>query len=116
MCIRDSAYVEKGVEFELLDAKLKTFDLEKLGRAIDHERDQQFTYLGLQTLYDRYFIHKDGIRFELPQVFFMRVAMGLAIEEPKNREDRAIEFYNLLSSFDYMASTPTCLLYTSRCV
>ena len=101
------AYVEKGVEFELLDAKLKTFDLEKLGRAIDHERDQQFTYLGLQTLYDRYFIHKDGIRFELPQVFFMRVAMGLAIEEPKNREDRAIEFYNLLSSFDYMASTPT---------
>ena len=101
------AYVEKGVEFELLDAKLKTFDLEKLGAAINHERDQQFTYLGLQTLYDRYFIHKDGIRFELPQVFFMRVAMGLAIEEPKNREDRAIEFYNLLSSFDYMASTPT---------
>ncbi|CAD5108604.1 ribonucleoside-diphosphate reductase subunit alpha [Zestomonas carbonaria] len=99
-------YVEKGVEFELVDAKLKTFDLEKLGKAIDHERDQQFTYLGLQTLYDRYFIHKDGIRFELPQVFFMRVAMGLAIEEPQ-KEERAIEFYNLLSSFDYMASTPT---------
>ncbi|MBD9416377.1 ribonucleoside-diphosphate reductase subunit alpha [Pseudomonas sp. PDM16] len=101
------AYVEKGSEFELIDAKLKEYDLEKLGRAINHERDQQFTYLGLQTLYDRYFIHKDGIRFELPQVFFMRVAMGLAIEEPKNREERAIEFYNLLSSFDYMASTPT---------
>ncbi|SDI98004.1 ribonucleoside-diphosphate reductase alpha chain [Pseudomonas flavescens] len=101
------AYVEAGVEFELLDPKLKTYDLEKLGKAINHERDQQFTYLGLQTLYDRYFIHKDGIRFELPQVFFMRVAMGLAIEEPNNREDRAIEFYNLLSSFDYMASTPT---------
>ena len=101
------AYVEAGVEFELLDPKLKTYDLEKLGKAINHERDQQFTYLGLQTLYDRYFIHKDGIRFELPQVFFMRVAMGLAIEEPKNREDRAIEFYNLLSSFDYMSSTPT---------
>jgi ribonucleoside-diphosphate reductase alpha chain len=101
------AYVEKGSEFELIDAKLKEYDLEKLGRAINHERDQQFTYLGLQTLYDRYFIHKDGIRFELPQVFFMRVAMGLAIEEPNNREDRAIEFYNLLSSFDYMASTPT---------
>src|SRR5690606_32547012 len=100
------AYVEKGVEFELLDAKLKEFDLEKLGRAINHDRDQQFTYLGLQTLYDRYFIHKDGIRFELPQVFFMRVAMGMAIEEPQ-KEDRAIEFYNLLSSFDYMASTPT---------
>lgn len=101
------AYVEKGAEFELLDPKLKEYDLEKLGKALNHERDQQFTYLGLQTLYDRYFIHKDGIRFELPQVFFMRVAMGLAIEEPKNREDRAIEFYNLLSSFDYMASTPT---------
>ncbi|WP_068829862.1 ribonucleoside-diphosphate reductase subunit alpha [Pseudomonas sp. BMS12] len=101
------AYVEKGAEYELLDAKLKEYDLEKLGRAINHERDQQFTYLGLQTLFDRYFIHKDGIRFELPQVFFMRVAMGLAIEEPKNREERAIEFYNLLSSFDYMASTPT---------
>ncbi|MDH4874489.1 ribonucleoside-diphosphate reductase subunit alpha [Pseudomonas sp. BN515] len=100
------AYVEKGVEFELLDPQLKTFDLEKLGKAINHERDQQFTYLGLQTLYDRYFIHKDGIRFELPQVFFMRVAMGLAIEE-KQKEERAIEFYNLLSSFDYMSSTPT---------
>ncbi|AZC25066.1 MULTISPECIES: ribonucleoside-diphosphate reductase subunit alpha [Pseudomonas] len=100
------AYVAKGVEFELLNPVLAEFDLEKLGKAINHERDQQFTYLGLQTLYDRYFIHKDGVRFELPQIFFMRVAMGLAIEE-KQREDRAIEFYNLLSSFDYMASTPT---------
>ncbi len=100
------AYVAKGVEFELLNPALADFDLEKLGKAINHERDQQFTYLGLQTLYDRYFIHKDGVRFELPQVFFMRVAMGLALEE-KNKEDRAIEFYNLLSSFDYMASTPT---------
>ncbi|AMO77601.1 MULTISPECIES: ribonucleoside-diphosphate reductase subunit alpha [Pseudomonas] len=100
------AYIEKGVEFELVDPKLKTFDLAKLGAALNHERDQQFTYLGLQTLYDRYFIHKDGIRFELPQVFFMRVAMGLAIEEPQ-KEERAIEFYNLLSSFDYMSSTPT---------
>lgn len=102
-----TAYVEKGVEFELLDPQLKTFDLAKLGAALDHERDQQFAYLGLQTLYDRYFIHKGGVRFELPQVFFMRVAMGLAVEEPKKNE-RAIEFYNLLSSFDYMASTPTC--------
>lgn len=100
------AYIEKGVEFELLDSKLKGYDLAKLGAALNHERDQQFTYLGLQTLYDRYFIHKDGIRFELPQVFFMRVAMGLAIEEPQ-KEERAIEFYNLLSSFDYMSSTPT---------
>ncbi len=100
------AYVAKGVEFELLDPALKGYDLERLGKAINHERDQQFTYLGLQTLYDRYFIHKDGVRFELPQVFFMRVAMGLALQE-KDREARAIEFYNLLSSFDYMASTPT---------
>ncbi|MFZ3154232.1 ribonucleoside-diphosphate reductase subunit alpha [Pseudomonas sp.] len=100
------AYIAKGIEFELLNPVLASFDLEKLGKAINHERDQQFTYLGLQTLYDRYFIHKDGVRFELPQVFFMRVAMGLAIEE-QQKEDRAIEFYNLLSSFDYMASTPT---------
>ncbi|WP_095155373.1 ribonucleoside-diphosphate reductase subunit alpha [Pseudomonas sp. Irchel 3E13] len=100
------AYIAKGVEFELLDPALATFDLDRMGQAINHERDQQFTYLGLQTLYDRYFIHKDGVRFELPQVFFMRVAMGLALGE-KDREARAIEFYNLLSSFDYMASTPT---------
>ncbi|WP_349572428.1 ribonucleoside-diphosphate reductase subunit alpha [Azotobacter salinestris] len=99
-------YVEKGIEFELLDPKLQGYDLARLGAALDHERDQQFTYLGLQTLYDRYFLHKGGVRFELPQVFFMRVAMGLAIEEPQ-KEERAIEFYNLLSSFDYMASTPT---------
>jgi ribonucleoside-diphosphate reductase alpha chain len=100
------AYIAKGIELELLNPVLATFDLEKLGKAINHERDQQFTYLGLQTLYDRYFIHKDGTRIELPQVFFMRVAMGLAIEE-KQKEERAIEFYNLLSSFDYMSSTPT---------
>ncbi|WP_175652385.1 ribonucleoside-diphosphate reductase subunit alpha [Pseudomonas sp. Marseille-P9899] len=100
------AYIAKGVEYELLDPALATFDLDRMGQAINHERDQQFTYLGLQTLYDRYFIHKDGVRFELPQVFFMRVAMGLALGE-KDREARAIEFYNLLSSFDYMASTPT---------
>ena len=101
-----AVYVDKGIEFELLDPKLRDYDLAKLGAALNHERDQQFTYLGLQTLYDRYFLHKNDVRFELPQVFFMRVAMGLAIEE-KDREARAIEFYNLLSSFDYMASTPT---------
>ena len=100
------AYVAKGVELELLDPKLASFDLERLGAAIDHERDQQFTYLGLQTLYDRYFLHSHGTRFELPQLFFMRVAMGLAHME-KDKEARAIEFYNLLASFDYMASTPT---------
>ena len=100
------AYIDKGIELEILNPELKTFDLEKLGAAIDYTRDNQFTYLGLQTLYDRYFIHCDDVRYELPQVFFMRVAMGLAIEE-ENREGRAIEFYKLLSSFDYMSSTPT---------
>ena len=100
------AYIDKGIELEILNPELKTFDLEKLGAAIDYTRDNQFTYLGLQTLYDRYFIHCDDVRYELPQVFFMRVAMGLAIEE-ENREERAIEFYKLLSSFDYMSSTPT---------
>ena len=98
-------YIEKGVELGLLSDHLLEFDLELLGQALKAERDQQFTYLGLQTLYDRYFIHSENIRFELPQVFFMRVAMGLASEE-ENREERAIEFYNLLSSFDYMVSTP----------
>ena len=100
------AYIEKGIELEMLDPILKNFDLQKLGEAIDHDRDYQFTYLGLQTLYDRYFIHYQDTRYELPQIFFMRVAMGLAVEED-NKEERAIEFYRLLSSFDYMSSTPT---------
>jgi len=100
------AYINKGIELEMLDPILKEFDLKKLGEAIDHDRDYQFTYLGLQTLYDRYFIHYQDIRYELPQIFFMRVAMGLAVEEDQ-KEDRAIEFYRLLSSFDYMSSTPT---------
>tara|TARA_Y100000814_G_scaffold209666_1_gene155323 strand:+ start:300 stop:3155 length:2856 start_codon:yes stop_codon:yes gene_type:complete len=98
-------YIEKGVELGLLSPHLLEFDLNILGEALEADRDQQFTYLGLQTLYDRYFIHSEGTRFELPQVFFMRVAMGLASNE-ENREQRAIEFYNLISSFDYMVSTP----------
>lgn len=100
-------YIKAGIELELLNPKLESFDLAKLGKALDGNRDLQFTYLGLQTLYDRYFLHVDGTRLELPQIFFMRVAMGLAIAEKENREERAIEFYNLLSSFDYMCSTPT---------
>ena len=99
-------YIDRGVELELLEPKLRGYDMDRLGQALLPERDLQFTYLGLQTLYDRYFIHSDGVRFELPQIFFMRVAMGLAIEE-EDRNGRAIEFYRLLSSFDYMSSTPT---------
>lgn len=98
-------YIEKGIELGLLSPHLLEYDLAVLGEALKADRDQQFTYLGLQTLYDRYFIHSEGVRFELPQVFYMRVAMGLATNE-ENREERAIEFYNLISSFDYMTSTP----------
>ena len=100
-----ASYVEKGAELGLLSPELLEFDLERLGQALKAERDLQFTYLGLQTLYDRYFIHSKDVRFELPQVFFMRVAMGLAMQED-DREARAIEFYDLISSFDYMVSTP----------
>jgi len=99
-------FVKKGVEAELLDEKLLQFDLKQLGAALKADRDLQFDYLGLQTLYDRYFLHVDGTRIELPQAFFMRVAMGLALNEIE-REARAIEFYEVLSSFDFMSSTPT---------
>ncbi|WP_229678714.1 ribonucleoside-diphosphate reductase subunit alpha [Silvimonas amylolytica] len=98
--------IKKGIENELLDEKLGQFDLARLGAALKHERDYQFGYLGLQTLYDRYFLHVHGTRIELPQVFFMRVAMGLSLNEV-DREARAIEFYNVLSTFDFMSSTPT---------
>lgn len=100
------ASIEYGIKVNRLDTKLLGFDLEKLGAAIVAERDFNFTYLGLQTLYDRYFLHENNSRFELPQTFFMRVAMGLALLE-KDRNERAIEFYNVLSSFDFMSSTPT---------
>jgi ribonucleoside-diphosphate reductase alpha chain len=101
------AYIKRAADLELLDKRLTQYDLETLVAALKPERDLQFTYLGLQTLYDRYFIHDDNdTRFELPQAFFMRVAMGLAINEVE-REKRAIEFYDLLSSFDFMSSTPT---------
>lgn len=100
------AYVKQAIELELMDPRLGNFDLARLGAAIKPERDFQFTYLGLQTLYDRYFLQSQGTRFELPQVFFMRVAMGLAINEIEP-ENWAIQFYDLLSSFDFMSSTPT---------
>jgi ribonucleoside-diphosphate reductase alpha chain len=99
-------YIKTGIEAELLDPKLAQFDLARLGAALDHRNDFRFNYLGLQTLYDRYFLHIRDRRIELPQVFFMRVAMGLAMNEI-DREARAIEFYQLLSSFDFMSSTPT---------
>jgi ribonucleoside-diphosphate reductase alpha chain len=99
-------FVRRGIEAELLDPALAEFDLSRLGRALVAQRDLQFGYLGLQTLYDRYFLHVRGRRIELPQAFFMRVAMGLALRE-KDREGRAIEFYDALSKFEFMSSTPT---------
>jgi ribonucleoside-diphosphate reductase alpha chain len=99
-------FIQRGVELELLSPELTRFDLGRLAATLKPERDLQFTYLGLQTLYDRYFLHHRNTRFELPQAFFMRVAMGLALNEI-DREGRAIEFYDLLSSFDFMSSTPT---------
>jgi ribonucleoside-diphosphate reductase alpha chain len=99
-------FIKKGIEADLLDAKLGQFDLKKLANALVADRDLQFGYIGLQTLYDRYFLHVRGTRIEMPQAFYMRVAMGLSLNEI-DRETRAIEFYNLLSSFDFMSSTPT---------
>jgi len=99
-------FIQKGVDNDLLDEKLLQFDLVRLGKALKPERDMQFDYLGLQTLFDRYFLHVRKQRIELPQSFFMRVAMGLSLDEV-DREARAIEFYEIMSSFDFMSSTPT---------
>src|SRR5450759_575809 len=99
-------FIKQGIAAELLDARLGQFDLKRLAKELDAQRDLQFGYLGLQTLYDRYFLHIEGKRIELPQAFFMRVAMGLSLNEI-DREARAVEFYRLLSSFDFMSSTPT---------
>jgi len=98
--------IKKGVSNDLLDPRMAEFDLPRLAQALKAERDLQFDYLGLQTLYDRYFLHVRKTRIELPQSFFMRVAMGLSLNEI-DREARAIEFYEVLSSFDFMSSTPT---------
>ena len=100
------AYIRKAIALEIVDKELGLFDLPRMAAALDASRDGSFQFLGLQTLYDRYFLHEGGIRFELPQAFFMRVAMGLAVREI-DREAKAIEFYQLLSSFDFMCSTPT---------
>ncbi len=101
-----ASYIKTAVSAELLNPDMMQFDLKRLASAIKPERDQQFDYLGLQTLADRYFLHIERRIIELPQAFFMRVAMGLALQEVE-REARAIEFYELLSSFDFMSSTPT---------
>tara|TARA_B100001093_G_scaffold520346_1_gene614898 strand:- start:3178 stop:6018 length:2841 start_codon:yes stop_codon:yes gene_type:complete len=101
------AFIQTGIELDILDTNLNDFDLDFLAQHLEPCRDNQFTYLGLQTLYDRYLIHNQQIRIELPQVLFMRVAMGLAHQEGELRNQRAVEFYRLLSSFDYMTSTPT---------
>ncbi|MCX7193658.1 MAG: ribonucleoside-diphosphate reductase subunit alpha [Proteobacteria bacterium] len=106
-------FIKRGIAAELLDEKLASFDLPRLARELDASRDLQFGYLGLQTLYDRYFLHIGGTRIEAPQIFFMRVAMGLALSEI-DREARAIEFYRLLSGFDFMCSTPTLFNSGSR--
>lgn len=98
--------VSLGIRLERLNPELDRFDLELLGSALCPQRDFAFNYLGLQTLYDRYFLHDRGVRFELPQIFFMRVAMGISLNE-SNPNERAMEFYKLLSSFDFMNSTPT---------
>ena len=100
-------YLERGIKIDRLSPELLNFDLDKIARAMNLKRDAEFTYLGLQTLYDRYFIHEKEIRLETPQIFFMRVAMGLSLNEGAQRSERAIEFYELLSSFLYLSSTPT---------
>ncbi len=99
-------FIKRGVDNDLLDERMMHFDLQKLGAALKPERDMRFDYLGLQTLYDRYFLHVRKTRIEMPQAFFMRVAMGLSLNEI-DRETRAIEFYEVLSTFNFMSSTPT---------
>ncbi len=101
-----SDYIKTGLKACRLDPRLAEFDLKVIGDAIKPERDLNFQYLGLQTLYDRYLLHFEGRRYELPQAFWMRIAMGLSLNEIE-RERRAIEFYEILSSFDFVSSTPT---------
>ncbi|MCK4934338.1 MAG: ribonucleoside-diphosphate reductase subunit alpha [Simkaniaceae bacterium] len=100
------SYITDAITRKQIAPELAEFDLDKLAESMDLHRDDQFAYLGLQTLYDRYFIHHDDRRLETPQIFWMRVAMGLAINE-ENKNARAIEFYNVLSAFYFVPGTPT---------
>ncbi len=100
-------YLAEGVELERLAPALLEFDLDQLADALDIDRDRQFTYMGLQTLYDRYLIHSNQRRIETPQYFWMRVAMGLAANEGEHKNERAVEFYDILSRFLFTSSTPT---------
>ena len=100
-------YLQKAVSYERVDRKLLDFDLDKLAQAMNLKRDLQFQYLGLQTLYDRYLIHQNDVRLETPQIFWMRVSMGLALLETDKKTERAIEFYDVLSQFLFVSSTPT---------
>ncbi|UOF93768.1 MAG: ribonucleoside-diphosphate reductase subunit alpha [Bordetella sp.] len=99
-------FINRGIQAGLLAQEINQYDLNLLGKQLKADRDLKFGLIGLQTLYDRYFLHIKHVRIELPQIFFMRIAMGLAFRE-KNKETRAIEFYEILSSFDFMSSTPT---------
>jgi ribonucleoside-diphosphate reductase alpha chain len=101
------ACLKKGVAVERMAPELLDFDLDKLSKAIKLDRDLQFQYLGLQTLYDRYLIHHEDVRLETPQIFWMRVAMGLSVNEGAKKNERAIEFYDVLSKFLFTSSTPT---------
>ena len=100
-------YLKHAISIHRIHPDLLSFDLDKLSRAMQLQRDDQFTYLGLQTLYDRYFIHDNQRRMETPQIFWMRVAMGLSLCEKEKKNERAIEFYDILSKFLFVSSTPT---------
>ena len=99
-------FIETGIENDRLDPKLRTYDLERLSEALKPERDEDFEYLGVQTIFDRYLLHVNERRIETPQFFWMRVAMGLSWDE-YDKEARAIQFYEVLSSFRFVSATPT---------
>ncbi|NQY31586.1 MAG: ribonucleoside-diphosphate reductase subunit alpha [Coraliomargarita sp.] len=104
-------YLKRAIEIERVNPKLLDFDLEKLGAALDPSADLDFDYLGVQTLYDRYLIvdktAKRHVRLEVPQYFWIRVAMGLFHAEKTDREDYVISLYNLYKSRRFCSSTPT---------